>query len=216
MKVAIFSESAADEAALRVLVDAILGVESEPVSLHLFRARRGWTNVLSQLPAVFKYLHYRTDAEALVAVVDSNGSPVHVPAHEKPGNAVADCRLCRLREIVGETRRAVGSVPGRGPLRAALGLAVPAVEAWYLCGVDPHATETAWARDLMAGVHAPTRVRKLKQDVYGTDRPSLPQETERAKAAARRLAEDLSGLDRDFPGGFGALKRDVRGWLETP
>jgi hypothetical protein len=33
-------------------------------------------------------------------------------------------------------------------LKIAIGLAVPAIEAWLLCGVDPHITEAAWINGL--------------------------------------------------------------------
>jgi hypothetical protein len=38
-------------------------------------------------------------------------------------------------------------------------------------------------------------------------------ETERAVEAASRLANDVDGLEADFPGGFGALAADLRSWL---
>ncbi len=86
MRVAILSESSADEAGLRVLVDAVLGVKTEPVAMNL--ESRGWTSVLSTLPTISKALQYRTDAEGLVVVVDSNHTYL---ARDEPKN--------RLREF---------------------------------------------------------------------------------------------------------------------
>lgn len=94
-----------------------------------------------------------------------------------------------------------------------MGLAVPAIEAWYLAGLDPHVTETAWIVGMQSR-RPPFTKAKLKQDVYGTDRPSLALETECAVKQARRLAEpgNLELLEKNFPGGFGALAGDVRSW----
>ena len=55
MKVALLSESPADEAVLRVLVEAVLGAPPKFVSPGL-RAR-GWPNVAQVLPAVIRHLH---------------------------------------------------------------------------------------------------------------------------------------------------------------
>ena len=215
MKVAILSESAADEAALRILTDAILGLRTEPVSLIRFELRRGWSNVVSSLPIVLKHVYYQTDGDGLVIVGDSNSSRLHVVEHNGAAGGGERCRLSQLRRVVRDTRRGLREVPGRQPFRVAVGLAYPAIEAWYLCGRDPHATEVAWARDLDGGARAPQRIRELKQAVYGTDRPSLALETRIATECAQRLAGDLALLETHFPAGFGALSRDLRSWL-TP
>lgn len=46
--------------------------------------------------------------------------------------------------------------------------------------------------------------------------PPLQLETRRACEEAHRLAQNLSQLEEHFPNGFGALARDVRGWLAEP
>ena len=69
MKVAILSESPADEAAIRVLVEGILGSPINQVQAGL-RAR-GWPNVAQILPAIVRHLYFNTTAEGLVVVVDS-------------------------------------------------------------------------------------------------------------------------------------------------
>jgi len=212
MKVAIFSESAADDAAVRILVDALWGAPTEPATLQRFESRRGCQNVLKNTPVLFRHLHYQTDADALVVVLDSNGSPLHAAQHDEAAPTDEDCRLCELRREIAAARRHLHPVPGRAVLRTAFGLACPSIEAWYRCGLDSHASEAAWARDLAAGVRAPTYIRNLKQAVYGTDRPSLTAETECATREARRLAADLSLLATHFPGGFGALMKDIRAW----
>ena len=210
MKVALLSESAADEAALRILVDGILGSPTERVPLQRFEHRRGWPNLLEVAPVVFKYLHYQTDADALVVVADSNGTPLH-----RPGSPSDEqCRFCKLHAALSPERLRVAAVRGRAPLRTAIGLACPAIEAWYQCGFNPHATEVAWARDLADGIQPTQRTRELKLAVYGTDRPSLAMETAAAAQAARRLIQDLSEIQRRFPTGFGVFADDVRAWRE--
>jgi hypothetical protein len=58
----------------------------------------------------------------------------------------------------------------------------------------------------------PYSKRDLKRQLYETTHPSLAVETEKMKAAAERLAQDLSTLERLFPHGFGALLKDLRSW----
>lgn len=210
MKVAILSESPADEAAVRVLVDGILGRQTQPVSLFPLQTR-GLSAVFDILPVVLKHLHYRTDAEAFVVVVDSDNSPVHMDAHEQLGGTDEKCRLCRLRQVVVQAQAQLRPIPSRSTTKIALGLAVPAVGAWYRCGRDPHVSEAAWIVGLQSGSFAYTKLR-LKQDVYGTDRPSLTLETQRATEEARRLIQNLTLLENLFPSGFGLLARDVRSW----
>ena len=79
MKVAVLSESPADEAAIRILVEGLLGRTIEPPPMPPIRSR-GHDAVVASLPTVLKHLHYRTDAEALVVVLDSDRSPVHDPS----------------------------------------------------------------------------------------------------------------------------------------
>lgn len=210
MKVAVLSESLADEAAIRILVDGILGRQTQLITPPRLRTR-GWPSVLQVLPSVLKHLHYRTDAEAFVLVVDSNDSPVHQNAHDQPGGADQQCRLCQLREVVGRVQSQLRPVSGRPPIKTAAGLAVPGIEAWYRCGLDPHVTEAAWIQALQSRTYPYTK-NSLKRDVYGTDRPSLDLETQRAVEEARRLVRNLPVIEGLFPNGFGVLARGVRSW----
>lgn len=209
LKLAILSESPADEAALRVLVGWVLGEPLDPVAPSL-RAR-GWPSVEQVLPPVLRHLHFHTDAQGLVVVVDSDDSVVHTEDHEAPGYHHPLCRLCRLRAVFRRTLRNLPPARGRsGPLRAA-GLAVPAIEAWLLCGRDPEVTEATWTEGLAAGRPPYTR-RELKERVYGTVRPGLPLEVRRAVEEVGRHRGDVRRLENDFPHGFGALARDLRRW----
>lgn len=168
MKVAFFAESPADQAALAILTEAILGGPTETV-LHAGLRHRGWPTVRSVLPAVLKELHYHTDAAGLVVVIDSNGSPPHSLGHESEGRQMPQCRLCQLQGIAREALSKVTPRSGQPALRVAIGLAVPTIEAWLLCGVDPHVTEAAWINGLKEKPgNMPYTKGGLKQQLYGT------------------------------------------------
>lgn len=209
MNIAIFSESPVDEAALRVLVRGVLGKGFNQVSPTL-RAR-GWPSVEIVLPAVLRHLHFNTRADGLVVVVDSDDSVVHTAEHEAPGYHHAYCRVCRLRAVFRRTLRNLPPAQGRDRVLRAVGLCVPALEAWLLCGRDTSITESAWMTGQSTGRLPYTR-RELKWRVYGTDRPSLPHAMERAVFEVSRHHGDLRRLENDFPNGFGVLARDLRGW----
>ena len=72
MKLALLSESPADEAALSVLVGYVLGAPFTRVQPTL-RAR-GWPSVEQVLPAILRHLHFNTEADGLIVVVDSDDS----------------------------------------------------------------------------------------------------------------------------------------------
>lgn len=210
MKVAYFAESPADQAALTILTDAILGFTTQSIS-HPGLRHRGWPKVKEVLPAVLKHLHFHSDADGLVFVVDSDDSQPHLAEHEPQNSVEPACRLCQLRRISEVTLQRVRSRQNLPPLKIALGLAVPAIEAWLLCRIDPHVTEAAWINGLKEG-RTPFNLESLKSKLYGTSRPSLPLEIEIMKREATRLAPDIETLRNLFPLGFGALLRDLQRW----
>lgn len=211
MKVAVLSESSADEAAVRLLVEAVLGLQTTSIEPLTLRSR-GWPAVRDVLPAVIRHLHFHTDVEGLVVVADSDRSAIHTAQHDMVEEGQPGCRVCELRNVHLLTRRRMAERVGRAPLKVAIGVAVPAVEGWYARGVVPHVNEAAWSRALQSGQFPYTNA-SLKKTVYGTERPSISLETARAVEAANRLANDIDGLEADFPGGFGALATDLRRWL---
>lgn len=212
MKVAYFAESPADQAALTIITEAVLGRKTESV-VYVGLRHRGWPTVAKVLPAVLKELHYRTDAEGFVFIVDSNGAPPHLPAHDSPNARDPKCRLCELRRIAEETLQQVRPRTGQPPMKVALGLAVPTIEAWLLCGVDSRMTEAAWINGLKEPRgRMPYTKSELKRQLYGTSHPSLAIETEKMTAAATRLCANLGTIESLFPHGFGALLRSLRSW----
>jgi hypothetical protein len=208
MKLVVLSESPEDEAAVRILVDGILGIQTEPIAPP-FRAR-GWSQLLGVLPTVLRKLHYHTDADALAVIVDSDASPPHRVAHATPDGANQGCRLCQLRLVSDQVQNGLTKVPNRAPVKTAFGLAVPALEAWLSCGLDPRAIEAT----LLQRADAKTRTLRiqLKQDVYGTDRPAPSVRMARATEEARRLVQILDEFERCFPDGFGSFASDIRSW----
>lgn len=206
MKLALISESPADETALRVLVESVLGTPPQIVAPG-FRAR-GWPNVAQLLPAVIRHLHFNTDADLLVVVADSDDSVVHTADHDRPGYFHPHCRMCQLRAVFRQTTKRLPRAHGRDRVLRGVGIAVPAIEAWYLCGRDETVFEEAWIAGQTSGRQPYSRA-DLKWRVYGTDRPSLPHETACALREVQRHRRDPRRLENDFPG-FRALADDLR------
>jgi hypothetical protein len=212
MKIAVLSESTADEAAVSILIEGLLKTEVEIVRLPE-PPSRGWRGVLNAVGLVLRHLHYRTDADALVVTLDSDESPVHRKEHEGTGNDDPKCRLCQLQRITKTVQSSLKPRQGCGPIRVAFGTAVPAIEAWLLCGTDRRITESAWIQSLQSH-RPPYTKKKLKQRLYGSPDPVLKLETERLVEQARNLLarEQLQLLESCFPIGFGSLAAEVRNW----
>ncbi len=210
MKVAILSESPADEAAVRILVGSILGRETRQVDLPPMRTR-GWPYVRGVTPRVLRYLHYQTDADALVIVADADHSPLHNATHGEYAEAESGCRLCQLREEVVRAQNGLSPVTDRQRVQTAIGIAAPAIEAWYRCVVDPQVHEAAWLQRPHNQTYVPYKNR-LKHDVYRTERPSMECKTQRAVEEAQHVGQQLPLLEQLFPNGFAPLANDVRRW----
>jgi hypothetical protein len=144
-------------------------------------------------------------------VIDSDKTPIHAAAHDELGEADKACRLCQLRALVTHTLRSLRPRVGQPELKIALGLAVPAVEGWYLCGRDRQVGEANWRNGQKAG-KLPYAVEQLKRQVYGTDKPSIARETECAVREVQRVVQNLARLEAEFPDGFGALAHTIRAW----
>ncbi|HSZ54510.1 MAG TPA: hypothetical protein VK797_02535 [Tepidisphaeraceae bacterium] len=210
MKVGILSESSSDEAAIRILAEAVLGSTLEILPIRV--RTRGCTALRATFSAAFKKLHWQPDADGMIVVIDSDDSPVHIAAHETTGFNDPDCRYCQMHRLVVELRSLVAPRP-QAPLNVSIGLAVPAIEAWYRCGLDIHSTEAHFSRE--AATRLVTLRRDLKRDAYGTFRAPQSVMTKKAIEHAERLARDIPLLERQFPGGFGPLARSLRQWITT-
>jgi hypothetical protein len=201
MRVAILSESPADESALRIIADALLGVKTITVAKAL--RSRGWPSVRNILPAVINHLNYQTDADGLIVVADSNHTSLSA---ENPKSRMRD-----LRELAQQCRQQLKTTGGRVPLKIAVGIAAPAIEGWWLCKSRQHINEATWEKGLNEK-RDPYSKLELKKWLYESDYASLELMTRKMTEAAHEVARDLSHLETAFPMGFGLLAKEVRDW----
>lgn len=208
MKIAFFSESITDEAILKIFVEGILGEEVEPIDLPNTITQRSSSGVDKYLPNVLRGVYYWTNAEVLVVVSDSDDTPVHVEEHERQENL--KCRLCQLRKAVFET---LSELKGDKTFRVAIGVPVPAIEAWYLYGKNPQVYELTWLRKQNGEKITYDRI-KLKEEVYISTHAPLETKIILAEKEAKRIVENglLDDLERAFPYGFGSLANEIRSW----
>jgi hypothetical protein len=208
MRIVCYGESPADQAAVAVFTEGVLGKPPESVEMGL--EAHGVTGVLNALGGVFRGVYYNSDAEGFVVVVDCDDTDLHDPSHDAPGGG-GRCRLCQARTIIAQARKQLKARQGRPALKVAFGLAVPAIEAWYLVGKNHQVGEAAWKVGLADG--RPPFIRaQLKKLVYGTERPSLELETECAVREARRIIGDVAAVEKLFPAGFGLMAQEIRSW----
>lgn len=210
MKIGFYCESPADQAALAIFTEGLLGSPPEPINMDL--EGHGVPGFFSALGGVFRGVHYISDAEGLVIVVDCDDTELHTAAHDSPGPREDRCRLCQTHKIVELARKQLKPRVGRPELKVAIGLTVPAIEAWYLVGKEHQVGEAAWRVGLNAGRPPFTRP-NLKKLVYGTDRPSLELETARAMEEARRIIGNMKAIEIAFPDGFGLMAKEIRSWI---
>jgi len=208
MKVAILSESDHDEAAIRVLINALLEVETvSPEGLPRLESR-GWPSVKIQLPAVITSAHYNTDALGLVVVADSDDSPLHEDNHSHRGGDEARCRTCALQRVAEKKLQRLKERTHAPPLRIAIAVATPTLEAWLYCSRDAANNEDRWIRELEEHNTLVNRRKELKAKVY----PPKSDRRESALAEANRLATNLDSLFTHFACGFGSFAEQVRAW----
>lgn len=202
MNVAIISESETDEQVVCILAQAVLGEGLTAYRPRIQRRTGGWTTVIPTVEKVIRLAYFGDHRiDGVIAVMDSDDSVFDPP--DSPS-----CRLQQMRSMVDSFLADVSSKSTRPALHVALGLAVPALEAWLRCGIDPHVNEAAWASALQSGQYAYDR-RSLKKDVYGSARHI---DAAKALAEGHRLADDITQLETHFPIGFGALANDLRQW----
>ena len=211
MKVAILSESPADEAAVRILVEAILG---EPIETVTLRVRSGgWNAVLRAIPPTLRALHFRNMADAMVVVIDSDQSTVHEADHNLDDPEAAKCRSCQLVSIIEKIQRDLRPMPDWPSIKTAIAVPTPSIEAWYLFGMNSDCTEAGWKVKQKSRVSSVSAIRQLKTEAYGTDRPGIQLETSCAIIHAQRLAGNLVEFEKYFPNSFQLLANELRAWI---
>ncbi len=212
MKLCVIGESLHDEVILRAVAEAVL---SEPIDLvpSLVTRPGGFDAVRKLLPAIVRSVYYRQlDVQGLIVVVDSDFS--WLTAEEVPPESASNQRRPRLPVIHRTLQRALGQlnpVEHRPPLKVAIGLAVPAIEAW-LCAADhPQVSEQTWRNGLRAGRCSYTPP-GLKTWAYGHDRPSRLEREQAANQFAATVAGGITNLQNRFPLGFGNLIQELERW----
>lgn len=209
MKLAVFSEADMDELAVRILIEGLLGKSTSPVNFPI--KARGWPSPKNELPAIIKHLYYRTDAEALVVVADADNSPLHERQHEESNQPNQDCRFCAMQMVAKLTLQRLPVLSNRAELKVAVGLAIPTIEAWLLCGNDPRGAEAAWHQSDAAKQGATYR-KILKTVLYGSEISPQQKRNQIARDADTRLAQDINLLETHFPIGFRPLAEAIRNW----
>jgi hypothetical protein len=116
-----------------------------------------------------------------------------------------------LQLIVQQTVANLAALPNRKPLNIAVGIAIPTIEAWLLCGNDSRGSEAAWHQS-NAATQGPTYRKVLKVALYGSDISPQQKRNQIAREAATRLAQDINVLETHFPVGFGLLAQAIRNW----
>ena len=213
MKIAFFSESKVDESVLKNLVEKISEDEIEETDIRKKLQFRSSSHLDKNLPVVIRSVHYNSDAEFLVISSDSDDFPVHIAQHDVKENE--DCRLCFLRKSVKNSLAELQTVEGKEMLKIAIGVPVPAIEAWLLFGRNPQVSENTWIRK-QNGEKIKYDRPKLKTELYGSDLISAEKKIEISLEAIRRIAENelFDDLENAFSQGFGSLANEIRGWKQ--
>lgn len=213
MKIAVFSESRTDEAALKILIEGVLGGEIEEVPYPNRLQSRG-SGVLRDVPAVLRGVYYNTEAEFLVIVRDSDDTPIHKKEHYEPDNKEFEvCRYCELHQAVEFTLENLAVKQRKENFKVAVGVAVPAIEAWLLCDVEPYANEAQWINRQKEKAFSTYNDRQtLKAKLYGSNITSSKNMIQCGTQAAEVLARNIKLLENSFPEGFGRMADEIRSW----
>src|SRR5438045_725232 len=118
MKIGYYCESPADRAALAIFTEGILGQAREPINMDL--EAHTIPGFFSALDGVYRGVHYNSDADGLVIVIDCDDSELHEVSHQLPRD---NCRLCRARKIINKAQSHVKPRQHHAALKVAIGLA---------------------------------------------------------------------------------------------
>ena len=213
MRVAVICESSVDEEIIRALIDAILGDSTSRV-LPRYQVK-GWPHVITDLPNLLPGILLDPTIDALSIIADSNGSAPPGSGRESPESKPSKAdRMRRLVETVEGILKVESGRASVRPLRIAIGIAVPAIEAWCLPD-DETVSESSWLSFLETNPEpfaVSARTRELKRRVYGKVHGNVETRTPQAIKLAARIAKRVDTLERKFPGGFGPFARAIRAW----
>ncbi len=209
MKIGILSESKVDEAAYKILVESVLG---QPVDLFRdYRDRGGWVTAKNMVQRIMRQLHF-AGADGFVFIGDSDSTPPHTRDHETQADGEPACRLCQIKNLVARTLADLPARAGQPPLKVAVGMATPVIEAWLLSGDDAHCTEARFRDDHSNGrLTRQTRL-DLKIQKYGSLRAGGDIRMQCTLENANRIAGNLEGLQQRFQFGFGHLRNALAQW----
>lgn len=215
MKIAIFSESPTDEAALKILVEGVIGEKIEE-TLYPNRLQSRGSGIPRDVPVVLRSVYYNTEAEYLIIVRDSDDTPIHKTEHDQPNNKEAEkCRYCELNKVVKSALEGLTPMQGKENFKVAFGVAVPAIEAWLLCGANPQMSEATWInRQMENGFSTYNDRKRLKVELYGSEIASSETMIKHGTESAKRLAENIELLEVLFPEGFGTMSNEIRSWKQ--
>ena len=106
-------------------------------------------------------------------------------------------------------------MPEKEMLQVAIGVPVPAIEAWLLFGENPHVSENTWIRK-QNGEKIRYDRKRLKKELYGGEHIPQDRRIEISIKAIQRIVENnlLEGLENDFPQGFGNLANEIKTWKQ--
>jgi hypothetical protein len=209
MRVAVFSESAIDDQIGMRLVEGIYGKSLVREELQGLRVR-GVNALFRTLESVVKRLHYRSFADALVVIADSDNCDVHDATHD---GSQQRCRHCRLEREISRIKRELRRVEGRPPFEIALVVATPSIEAWLVDGGSNCRSETAWRQARSRGVDAVSEIKQMKELAYGsTGLRNSPIRLARGLEHVEQLLERIDVVRAAFPDSFGRFVEAVRSW----
>jgi hypothetical protein len=212
MKIAFFGESKSDDVTVKKIVERILNDEVEETDIRKRLIFRSSSHLDRNLDVVIRSIHFSSDAEFLVICSDSDDFPVHIAEHDKKENE--KCRLCSLRKAVKRSLAKLSNVPNKRMLKVAIGVPVPALEAWLLFKTNPQVSENTWIKKLAGEKGIKYDRKTLKRELYGGEHISEDKRIEISLKAVERIAENnlLDDLETAFPLGFGSLSNEVKSW----
>ncbi len=163
----------------------------------------------SALNSVFRGVHYNSDADGLVIVVDADHTELHDPSHDT--NTAKDCRYCQASNIIQRARTQLQPRIGRPELKVAIGVTLPSIRSWVIVWQIDEVGEAAWKTSLASGKRLFTS-QNLKK--WCTARIA-PRSNWRRNVRSRetlRIRENLKSIEDAFPIGFGLLAQEIRSW----